>query len=160
MFRVKSKLAAEGDFKALEAAALLMLCAEISGGLMGLLPAIVEYLNTRKAFDRLIGSYQALKHPTVDILMSLEAARSHLYHASTLFAQEKMDDFESAIRMAAHGSEAFAFAGIELFNFMGGLVLPMNAMHSYFSGAHFGVSTSLVMKSIIGSYWRKRYLIN
>ena len=72
-----------------------------------------------------------------------------------------MDDFESAIRMAkAHGSEALLLPVIELFNFMGGLVLPMNAMHSYFSGAHFGVSTSLVMKSIIGSYWRKRYLIN
>ena len=88
---------------------------------MGLLPVIVEYLNTRKAFDRLIGSYQALKHPTVDILMSLEAARSHLYHASTLFAQEKMDDFESAIRMAkSHGSEAFAFAGDRAVQFHGG----------------------------------------
>ena len=63
-----------------------MLCAEISGGLMGLLPVIVEYLNTRKAFDRLIGSYQALK-PYVDILMSLEAARS-LYHASTLCSRK------------------------------------------------------------------------
>ena len=117
----KANLLPKADFKALEAAALLMLCAEISGGLMGLLPVIVEYLNTRKAFDRLIGSYQALKHPTVDILMSLEAARSHLYHASTLFAQEKMDDFESAIRMAkAHGSEAFAFAGDRAVQFHGG----------------------------------------
>ena len=117
----EANLLPKADFKALEAAALLMLCAEISGGLMGLLPVIVEYLNTRKAFDRLIGSYQALKHPTVDILMSLEAARSHLYHASTLFAQEKMDDFESAIRMAkAHGSEAFAFAGDRAVQFHGG----------------------------------------
>ena len=156
----KTNLLPKADFKALEAAALLILCAEISGGLMGLLPVIVEYLNTRKAFDRLIGSYQALKHPTVDILMSLEAARSHLYHASTLFAQE-MDDFESAIRMAkAHSSEALLLPVIELFNFTVGLALPMNAMHSYFLDAHFGVSTNLVMRNIIDNYWRKRYLIN
>ena len=49
---------------------------------------------------------------------------------------------------------------IELSNFTVVLVLPMNAMRSYFSGAHFGVSTNLVMRNIIGSYWRKRYLIN
>ena len=109
------------DFKSLEFSALLMLCAEISGGLVGVLHVIVEYLNTRKAFDRLIGSYQALKHPTVDILISLEAARSHLYHASTLLSQGNLKEFESAIRIAkAQGSEAFAFAGDRAVQFHGG----------------------------------------
>ncbi len=117
----KENLLPGSDFQSLESAALLMLCAEISGGLMGVLPVIVEYLNTRKAFDRLIGSYQALKHPTVDILMSLEGARSHLYYASTLFSQGKYSEFESAIRMAkAQGSEAFAFAGDRAVQFHGG----------------------------------------
>ena len=117
----KENLLIGSDFQSLESAALLMLCAEISGGLMGVLPVIVEYLNTRKAFDRTIGSYQALKHPTVDILMSLEGARSHLYHASTLLSQGKLEEFESAVRMAkAQGSEAFAFAGDRAVQFHGG----------------------------------------
>ena len=117
----KENLLPGSDFQSLESAALLMLCAEISGGLMGVLPVIVEYLNTRKAFDRLIGSYQALKHPTVDILMSLEGARSYLYHASTLFSQGKYPEFQSAVRMAkAQGSEAFAFAGDRAVQFHGG----------------------------------------
>ena len=56
-------------FKKTELAAMLLITAEMSGGLEGVLAVIVGYLNTRKQFDRLIGSYQAMKHPTVDILM-------------------------------------------------------------------------------------------
>ena len=97
-----------------------MLCAEISGGLVGVLHLIVEYLNTRKAFDRYIGSYQALKHPAVDILLGLEGARSHLYHAATALADDDQDA-ETALRIAkAHGSEAFAFAGDRAVQFHGG----------------------------------------
>ena len=116
-----SNLLPDADFKALQQAALLMLSAEISGGLVGVLHVIVEYLNTRKAFDRLIGSYQALKHPTVDILLSLEGARSHLYHAATMLAQGNAEEFETALHMAkAHGSEAFAYAGDRAVQFHGG----------------------------------------
>lgn len=109
------------DFKSIELAALLLLCAEISGGLSGVLHTIVDYLNTRKAFDRYIGSYQALKHPTVDILLGLEGAKSHLYHAATVLAEGDRDEAELAIRMAkAQGSEAFAFAGDRAVQFHGG----------------------------------------
>ena len=52
----------------LEHASLLLTSAEASGGIAGALNVIVDYLKTRKQFDKQIGSYQALKHPTVDIL--------------------------------------------------------------------------------------------
>ncbi len=110
------------DFAALEHGALLLLAAEMSGGLAGVLATIVEYLTTRKQFDAYIGSYQSLKHPTVDILLAEEAAKSHLYHAATLLAQgAPTEDVDTALRIAkAHGSEAFAYAGDRAVQFHGG----------------------------------------
>jgi len=109
------------DFTTIELASVLMLCAEISGGLTGVLHTIIEYLNMRKAFDRFIGSYQALKHPTVDILLGLEAAKSHLYHAATMLASDHQRDAEIALRIAkSQGSETFAFAGDRAIQFHGG----------------------------------------
>jgi len=109
------------DFASIEQAALLLLTAEMAGGLAGVLHVIVDYLTTRKQFDQYIGSYQSLKHPSVQILLSMEACRSHLYHATTLLAGEDTKAIESAIRMAkAQGSEAFAFAGDRAVQFHGG----------------------------------------
>ena len=109
------------DFASIEHAALLLLSAEMSGGLAGVLHVIIDYLTTRKQFDQYIGSYQSLKHPTVQILLSMEACRSHVYHAATLIAQAENDSIEEAVRMAkAQGSEAFAFAGDRAVQFHGG----------------------------------------
>ena len=58
------------DFAALEQEAMLLLVAEMSGGLAGVLHVIIDYLTTRKQFDEYIGSYQSLKHPSVQILLS------------------------------------------------------------------------------------------
>ena len=109
------------DFASIEQAALLLLTAEMAGGLAGVLHVIVDYLKTRKQFDQYIGSYQSLKHPSVQILLSMEACRSHLYNAATLLADEDHKAIEAAIRMAkAQGSEAFAFAGDRAVQFHGG----------------------------------------
>lgn len=116
-----SQVLPNNDFKRVELASMLLLCAEISGGLAGVLHTIVEYLKTRKAFGRTIGSYQSLKHPSADILLSLEAARSHLYHAATMLDSGDRESAEVAVRMAkAQGSEAFAFAADRAVQFHGG----------------------------------------
>jgi acyl-CoA dehydrogenase len=99
-------------------AALLLLSAEASGGTAGVLRLVVDYLNTRSAFGRKIGSYQALKHPCVDMLIGLERARSHVYHAASLVAAAA--DAEIALRMAkAQACDAFAFAGDRAIQFHG-----------------------------------------
>ncbi|MGB1140899.1 MAG: acyl-CoA dehydrogenase family protein, partial [Halioglobus sp.] len=59
----------------------LLVAVEATGTTSACLDTIVEYLTTRKQFGKLIGSYQALKHPTVDILVSLDSSRSFIYHA-------------------------------------------------------------------------------
>jgi alkylation response protein AidB-like acyl-CoA dehydrogenase len=116
-----TSLLPEADLAAIERAALLFACAEMSGGLAGVLNVTVDYLKTRKQFGKLIGSYQALKHPAVEMLIGLERARSFLYHAATLIAQGKTAEADIALRMGkAHGSEAFAFAGDRAVQFHGG----------------------------------------
>lgn len=117
----KSNLLQTIDFTEIELAAMLLLSAEMAGGHASTLDLIVEYLKTRKQFDRYIGSYQALKHPTVDILIGLEASRSHVYHAATGFDADTDDHRELAVRMAkVVASEGCAFAGDRAIQFHGG----------------------------------------
>jgi len=96
----------------------LLLAAELAGGVAAVLNVVVEYLNTRKQFDKLIGSYQSLKHPTVDILLGLESSRSLVYHAATVWDTPNR---ETAVRMAkAQACEAAVFAGDRAVQFHGG----------------------------------------
>ncbi len=116
----ESQILPGSDFRRIEQAALLLVCAEIAGGLCGVLHTIVDYLTTRRQFDRVIGSYQALKHPTVEILLASERSKSHLYHAATAIGRGGREA-EVALRMAkAQGSEAFAWAGDRAVQFHGG----------------------------------------
>ncbi|MFT5013918.1 MAG: acyl-CoA dehydrogenase [Dinoroseobacter sp.] len=109
------------DFEEIELAAMLLLSAEMAGGHASALELIVEYLKTRKQFDKYIGSYQALKHPTVEILIGLEASRSHVYHAANIFDKDAGDSRRLAVRMAkAVASQGMAFAGDRAIQFHGG----------------------------------------
>ena len=79
----------------------------------------VSYLNTRKQFGRLIGSYQALKHPTVDAHVRMEQSRSHVYAAAHTFGSGV--EGEIAVRMAkAQTGPALAFAADRSIQFHGG----------------------------------------
>jgi alkylation response protein AidB-like acyl-CoA dehydrogenase len=83
------------------------------------LDVVLDYLRTRTAFGRKIGSFQALKHTCVDILVGLERTRSHVYHAATLLAGN--EDAEVALRMAkAEAGDSFVFAGDRAVQFHGG----------------------------------------
>jgi alkylation response protein AidB-like acyl-CoA dehydrogenase len=83
----------------------------------------VEYLKIRKQFGKLIGSYQALKHPTVDILTATDSARSFIYHAATIVGDGALDsDAEIACRMAkAHACQTLLYAGDRAVQFHGGM---------------------------------------
>ena len=110
---------AEATLSHLDQAACLFAAAEMCGGAAGVIATTVEYLKTRKQFGRLIGSYQALKHPMVDALVMLDAARSHLYYAAGVVGQGA--EGEIAVRMAkAAAGEALAFAADRGIQFHGG----------------------------------------
>lgn len=101
----------------------LLVAAEAAGAAAACLDLIVEYLKTRKQFGKLIGSYQALKHPTVDILMETDSARSFVYHAATLVEDEALNkDAEIACRMAkAQAVQTLLYAGDRAVQFHGGM---------------------------------------
>ncbi|MFP6726313.1 MAG: acyl-CoA dehydrogenase family protein, partial [Alphaproteobacteria bacterium] len=103
----------------LHLAACLLYAAEMCGGTVGVINLTLEYLTTRRQFDQFIGAYQALKHPMVDALTGLEQARSHLYHAATVFDMVEGRG-EIAVRMAkAQAADAFAFASDRAIQFHG-----------------------------------------
>jgi alkylation response protein AidB-like acyl-CoA dehydrogenase len=110
---------ARAALKAIRDTALLLAAAEAAGGIAGVLEVILEYLNTRSAFGRKIGSYQSLKHTCSDILVGLERSRSHVYHAASVLAAG--EDAEVALRMAkAEAGDSFVFAGDRAIQFHGG----------------------------------------
>jgi alkylation response protein AidB-like acyl-CoA dehydrogenase len=111
--------AATAALQAIGDAALLLASAEAAGGIAGALAVIVDYLNTRSTFGRKIGSYQGLKHPSADILVGLERARSHVAHAATLLIDG--EDAEVALRMAkVEAGDSAVFAGDRAVQFHGG----------------------------------------
>ncbi|MBT3371595.1 MAG: acyl-CoA/acyl-ACP dehydrogenase [Rhodospirillaceae bacterium] len=109
-----------GCLKSLHLTACLLYAAEMCGGTAGVINVTLEYLLTRRQFDHFIGAYQALKHPMVDALVGLEQARSHLYHAATIFDAADTAGGEAAVRMAkAQAADAFAFASDRAIQFHG-----------------------------------------
>ena len=101
----------------------LLTAAEATGTSAATLDCIVSYLTSRIQFGRLIGSYQSLKHPTVDILLQMDSSRSLIYHAATLIDNGPVTkDTEVACRMAkAQATDALLFAGDRGIQFHGGM---------------------------------------
>ena len=97
----------------------LLSAAESCGGAKAVIDYTVGYLNTRKQFGRLIGSFQGLKHPTVEAYVQYEKARSHLYAAAHSFGDQGAG--EIATRMAKVAADtAFSYASDRSIQFHGG----------------------------------------
>ena len=89
------------------------------GGTRAVIDLTTDYLRTRKQFGRLIGSFQALKHPVVDAFLAGETARSHLYGAAAAWGQQ--GSAEVATRMArASADAALSHAADRSIQFHGG----------------------------------------
>lgn len=103
----------------IELVANLLQAAEMSGAAMACVDYTVDYLKTRKQFGKVIGAFQALKHPTVDAFVDAEGARSLLYAAATHC--EKQGEGEIAVRMAnAKAEGALSYAADRSIQFHGG----------------------------------------
>jgi alkylation response protein AidB-like acyl-CoA dehydrogenase len=57
-------------------------CAEALGGASRILDMTVEHAKERVQFDQPIGSFQAVKHRSADMLVDVEGMRSTTYHAA------------------------------------------------------------------------------
>jgi len=110
--------------------------AEQVGGAQRVLEMAVEFAKNRIQFGRPIGSFQAIQHKCVDMLIRLELARSAAYWA-TWAAAEARDDFALAVSVAkAHCSESFSFVASENIQIHGGIGFTWeHSAHLYFKRA-------------------------
>ncbi len=115
-------LAGEGEaaWRAFLAFAWLALAAEMAGGADAALALTAEYAKTREQFGKPIGSFQAIKHPLVNVLIAVEELRTLVYAAAA--AIEAGDaEAETLARMAkAAASETYPWACSRAVQFHGG----------------------------------------
>jgi alkylation response protein AidB-like acyl-CoA dehydrogenase len=111
---------AEAAWRAWRPWAWLALAAEMAGGADAALAMTAAYAATRVQFDKPIGSFQAIKHPLVNVLIAIESLRTLVYAAaSALDAGDP--EAERLARMAkAAACEAYPLACSRAVQFHGG----------------------------------------
>ena len=143
---------AKAALQRIDLAANLLASAEQIGAAKSCIDYTVEYLGTRKQFGKYIGSYQALKHTTVDAYVGYEKARSLLYAAAHNF--EDQGKGEIATRMAAVAAgRALSFAADRAIQFHGGFGF------TYDCDAHLYRRRAIFHDSLFGNArWHKKKL--
>jgi alkylation response protein AidB-like acyl-CoA dehydrogenase len=133
-------VAAVGDgwsivHQALRVAA-VALAAEQVGGAQRVLEMGVAYANTRVAFGRKIGSFQAVKHKLADVLVLVENARSAALDAVRAASGSDSDADLAASVAKAYCSEAYLRAAAENIQVHGGIGFTWeHPAHLYFKRA-------------------------
>jgi alkylation response protein AidB-like acyl-CoA dehydrogenase len=62
--------------------AMILVCADMLGGMQWIMEDAVEYAKTRQQFGKPIGSFQAVQHMCADMLLWTESSRSAIYFAA------------------------------------------------------------------------------
>jgi len=97
------------------------LCAEAVGVMDQTLAATLEYLNTRKQFGVVIGSFQALRHRAADMKMQLELARSMSYYASLKLNAPTEERRRALARAKVQLGQSMRFVGQQAVQLHGGI---------------------------------------
>ena len=111
---------------------LSLVAADICGAGEWLLQTTAEYARTREQFGRPIGSFQAVKHPLVNLMIQLDQARSLTYHAACACDHEP-DRAPALARMAkAAAADTAAFSANRAIQLHGGIGFTWEcALHLY-----------------------------
>lgn len=87
----------------------LLLAADTLGAAQAMLDKAVEYAKERKQFNRVIGSFQSIKHLCAEMAAHLEPARALVWHAAHA-VDENMDEAAMMVCLAkAHLAEVGTF---------------------------------------------------
>jgi pimeloyl-CoA dehydrogenase small subunit len=106
--------------------AIAALSAEAVGVMSAAHEITVEYLKTRKQFGVPIGSFQALQHRAVDMLVSLEQARSMAYLATMMADSEDTAERRRMISAAkVQIGRSARFVGQQAIQLHGGIGMTM-----------------------------------
>jgi alkylation response protein AidB-like acyl-CoA dehydrogenase len=116
--------------------ACLALAAEMAGGADALLALTAAYTATREQFGKPIGSFQAVKHPLVNVLIGVESLRSLVYAAASAL-DAGSPDAESLARMAkAKACDVYVFAASRAVQLHGGFGFTLDCdAHLYMKRA-------------------------
>ena len=124
--------------QALDRAA-IALAAEQVGGAQACLEASVQYAKERVQFGRPIGSFQAIQHKCADMMVAVESARSAVYYAACVAAEETPELSLAASLAKTTASEAFFRCAAESIQIHGGVGFTWEYdVHLYFKRARAG----------------------
>ncbi|MCB0930347.1 MAG: acyl-CoA dehydrogenase family protein [Mycobacterium sp.] len=101
--------------------AAVALIAEQAGGAMHAMQMAVDYARTRYQFGRAIGSFQAIKHMCVDMLLEAQSALSAARHVAQAFDAAEPDRFVDLALAQAYCSEAFVAVAANTIQVHGGI---------------------------------------
>lgn len=102
-------------------AILCITAADMVGAGEWLLQTTTEYAQTRVQFDRPLGFFQAVKHPLVNVMLAIDAAKSLTYNAGCA-VDEEPEEAERLARMAkAAASDMAVFSSSRAVQFHGGI---------------------------------------
>jgi len=106
--------------------AIAAVCAEAVGAMQALHALTVDYLKTRKQFGVTIGSFQALQHRAVDMMIALEQARSMAMLAAMRANGDHRDERRAAVSGAkVQINRSARFIGQEAVQLHGGIGVTM-----------------------------------
>ncbi|MBW1912577.1 MAG: acyl-CoA/acyl-ACP dehydrogenase [Deltaproteobacteria bacterium] len=101
--------------------ATVLASAEMVGGAERVMEMIVAYSKERQQFDKLIGSFQAIKHRCVDMLVDVVNSRGCVYYAAWA-VENQAKDAEIAVSSAkAYASDAYVNAAQKALQSFGGI---------------------------------------
>jgi alkylation response protein AidB-like acyl-CoA dehydrogenase len=119
-----AQLVTRNGLTALELAtdvSLAALCAEAVGVMDKTFALTAEYLNTRKQFGVLIGSFQALRHRLADMKMQLELARSMSFYATLKMGAPAAERRLAMARAKVQLGQSMRFVGQQAVQLHGGI---------------------------------------
>jgi alkylation response protein AidB-like acyl-CoA dehydrogenase len=100
---------------------LTIIAADLCGAAEWQLQTTAEYARVRTQFDRLIGFFQAVKHPIVNVMIDVDRARSLTYAAACAIDCEPSDALRLARMAKAAASDTAAFASSRSIQLHGGI---------------------------------------
>jgi alkylation response protein AidB-like acyl-CoA dehydrogenase len=99
----------------------IALACDSMGGAARVLESTLAFMNERKQFDRLIGSFQALKHRCVDMMMRVEASAVSVGMALDAFSREEQDASVAASEAKFYTGDSYVHVAKEGLQMHGGV---------------------------------------
>lgn len=101
--------------------AAVLLAFEQVGGAERMLYAVRDYVLERRAFGRVIGSFQSVKHKLADMFAAIEVARAHAWFGAWAMATDATELPRAAAAARVAATDAYTLAAEEGLHLHGGI---------------------------------------